>query len=96
MSMKKTMMYLPDDMHRFLANEADERGVSMAHIAREAIAEYRSVREAERPVRVSALFGVIDDSETADDLALSVDATLAEHYAEEGLWEQENGLADTR
>lgn len=28
--MKKTMMYLPEELHRYLAREAESRGTSMA------------------------------------------------------------------
>jgi hypothetical protein len=96
LTMKKTMMYLPDDMHGYLARESAERGVSMAEIAREAIAQYRARRAEERPPDVSSLVGVIDDDVARDDLALTIDETLADHYAQGGTWEQEHGLADPR
>lgn len=93
--MKKTMMYLPDDMHRYLARESSERGVSMAEVAREAIAQYRARRAEERPPDVASLFGVIDDDLTRTDLAGTIDETLADHYAEGGAWEREHGLANS-
>jgi hypothetical protein len=92
--MKKTMMYLPDDMHRFLAEEAERRGVSMAEVAREAIAEYRA-RSLEAPARShTAIVGVIDAPRGVSDDADRVDELLAAHFARGGDWEQENGLAD--
>ena len=87
-------MYLPDDMHRYLARESSERGVSMAEIAREAIAQYRTRRAEERQPDVANLIGVIEDDLTNTDLAGTVDETLAEHYAEDGAWEREHGLAN--
>jgi hypothetical protein len=94
--MKKTMMYLPDDMHRYLAREAADRGVSMAEVAREAIAQYRTRRATEAAPGLDALVGVLNDGDAArTDFAHTVDETLAEYYAEGGAWEQENGLAGT-
>jgi hypothetical protein len=91
--MKKTMMYLPDDMHRYLAREASERGMSMAEVAREAIGQYRLRRAEELQPDVGALVGVLDDEIVVKDSATSIDETLAGYYGEGGVWEQENGLA---
>jgi len=88
------MMYLPDDMHRYLARESSERGVSMAEIAREAIAQYRTRRAEERQPDISNLIGVIEDDLIQSDLALTIDETLSEHYAADGAWEREHGLAN--
>lgn len=73
------MMYLPDDLHRFLSQEAKRQGSSMAEIAREAIGQYRSARVASGP-GVAALFGVLTDDDPATDLSLHVDDSLDEHY----------------
>lgn len=86
-------MYLPDDMHRYLAHEASERGVSMAEVAREAIAQYRARRAEERRPDITGLIGMIEDDLTQTDLAITLDETLADHYAENGTWEREHGLA---
>lgn len=88
-------MYLPDEMHRYLTREASERGVSMAEVAREAIGFYRAHRAEALQPNVSALFGAIADDLSADDLALAIDSGLAEHFAEAGTWERDNGLAPT-
>jgi hypothetical protein len=92
--MKKTMMYLPDDMHRYLARESNERGISMAEVAREAIAQYRTRRAEERRPDVASLIGLIEDDLSQADLAVTIDETLADHYAEGGAWEREHGLAN--
>jgi len=80
-------MYLPDDLHRFLARESAQRGVSMAEIAREAIGQYRAHREEQAHHGVEAIFGVLTDSDEATDLALTIDETLAEYYGEGGEFE---------
>ncbi|MBU4556881.1 MAG: ribbon-helix-helix domain-containing protein [Actinobacteria bacterium] len=90
LTMKKTMMYLPEELHRYLAREAESRGTSMAEIAREAIAEYRTVHTEERAVSVSALVGCIEDDRPETDLALHVDDGLTEFFAPDGAWEREN------
>jgi hypothetical protein len=92
--MKKTMMYLPDDMHRYLAREARERGISMAEVAREAISKYRASREAERATSVSALIGVLGDDVVDPGMSTSMDEVFAEYFGTGGSWEQGNGLAD--
>ena len=88
--MKKTMMYLPEEMHRYLAREATARGISMAEVAREAIAEYRTRRTQDREEGVSAIFGVLADSEQATDLSTQVDETLSEYFGAGGIWERDN------
>jgi len=80
-------MYLPDDLHRFLARESAERGISMAEVAREAIGEYRAHREEQTHRGVAAILGVLNDDDEATDLALTVDETLAEYYGEGGAFE---------
>lgn len=85
--MKKTMMYLPEDLHRFLVRESADRGVSMAEIAREAIGQYRADREEQTHHGVRAIFGVLTDDDEATDLALTIDDTLAEYYDEAGGFE---------
>jgi hypothetical protein len=92
--MKKTMMYLPEEMHAFLVEEASRRGVSMAEVAREAIAEYGARRSEVANAGISELVGFItpDDRRTND--AERIDDVLGEYYGEGGSWEQENGLAD--
>lgn len=94
--MKKTMIYLPEEMHRYLARESSERDVSMAEVVREAISEYRTRRLADEPVSgIEALFGCIgDDDSLPADASMRVDELLAEYYAEGGEWDQEHGLAN--
>ncbi|TLM78051.1 MAG: ribbon-helix-helix protein, CopG family [Actinobacteria bacterium] len=96
--MKKTMIYLPDDLHRYLVREAGERGVSMAEVVREAVAEYKTQRHAEKGVvGIEALIGCLDGEglEFPADSSMSVDEVLDDYYAPGGLFERENGLADT-
>lgn len=83
-------MYLPEELHRYLAREAESRGTSMAEIAREAIAEYRAAHTEELAVSVSALVGCIEGTAPESDLALHVDDGLAEYFAPDGAWEREN------
>ncbi len=83
-------MYLPEELHRYLAREAESRGTSMAEIAREAIAEYRTTHAEERAVSISALVGCIEDARPESDLALHVDDGLAEYFEPDGEWEREN------
>jgi hypothetical protein len=85
--MKKTMMYLPDDLHRFLVREAAARGSSMAEIAREAITQYRARAAEEEGSQVAAIFGVLTDEDTATDLATSIEDTLQAYYGEGGAFE---------
>ena len=94
MNMKKTMMYLPAEMHAYLADEAERRGVSMAEIAREAITEYRTRTEQASKHDYTAIIGIIDDEGLETDIALHVDEYLAEYYKVGGKWDQEHGLAD--
>ena len=94
--MKKTMMYLPEDLHRFLADEAGRRGVSMAEIAREALSEYRAQAEAAAAPATTAIIGVIDEAGSQTDDASRVDEALAEHYAPGGQWDREHGSAGSR
>lgn len=93
--MKKTMMYLPEEMHAYLAEEAERRGVSMAEIAREAIAEYRSQHQSARKLDLSPIIGIIggEGGPVTND-AERVDEILDEYYARGGLWDQEHGFAD--
>lgn len=93
--MKKTMMYLPDEMHAFLVEEASRRGVSMAEVARTAIAEYSVRRTEAASTGIAALIGFIDDVEGPTNDAEHVDEILEEYFAPGGQWEQENGLADS-
>ncbi|MHB1341648.1 MAG: ribbon-helix-helix domain-containing protein [Coriobacteriia bacterium] len=93
--MKKTMMYLPEEMHAFLAEEAENRGVSMAEIAREAIAEYRTKSETKPRYNLDAFIGIIDEPGLETDIAEHVDEYLAEYYKVGGGWDQEHGLADS-
>lgn len=79
-------MYLPEEMHRYLALEADQRGVSMAEVVREAIAQYRTANAQEPVVTLDALFESVQDSDPANDLALHIDEVLTDHYAS-GTWE---------
>lgn len=85
-------MYLPDDLHRYLAREASVRGTSMAEVAREAISEYRARRAAEETTGASALMGCLTDDLPDTDLASEVDEGLAEYYGVGGRWEQDSGL----
>jgi DNA processing protein len=66
--MKKTMMYLPEELHRFLAEEASRRGVSMAEIARDAISTYRAGCSEMKDVGLSPIIGVLSspDAQTND------------------------------
>jgi plasmid stability protein len=93
--MKKTMMYLPDEMHRYLSAEAARTGVSMAEIAREAISQYRAAHETAPAYDLNALIGILGGSDTPGEDSVRVDDVLAEYYAPGGAWERENGLADT-
>jgi hypothetical protein len=93
--MKKTMMYLTDELHRFLVREAADRGISMAEVAREAIGEYRTRQLGARPRGVDSLIGVVVDTDKATDLAERVDEVLAESVSTEAAWERETDL-DTR
>ena len=88
------MMYLPEEMHAYLAQEAEKRGVSMAEIAREAIGEYRTRAEAEPKTNYMAIVGIIDDDAGVTDLSEHVDEYLAEYYKVGGKWDQEHGFAD--
>jgi hypothetical protein len=92
--MKKTMMYLPEEMHDFLSQEAGRRGVSMAEIAREAIAEYRSHAETPPKTNYMAIVGIIDDADEETDYASHVDEYMAEYYKVGGKWDQEHRVAD--
>jgi hypothetical protein len=91
--MKKTMMYLPEDMHRWLAGEAEARGVSMAEIVREAVGEYQAKGEtAETPkLGVASLIGLIDVPDGPTDLVERMDEYEAEYYKPGGLYDQEHG-----
>lgn len=82
-------MYLPEDLHRFLAREAAERGTSMAEIAREAIGEYRARVRASGREGIEALIGIVHDEDPAVDIAERVDEALAEHYASDAAWGEE-------
>ncbi|MEI8083710.1 MAG: hypothetical protein WCI74_17880 [Actinomycetes bacterium] len=88
--MKKTMMYLPDEMHRYLARTAEGRRSSMAQITREAIAEYRERHADTGTTAIGVLFGVLADDNASTDLAVSVDETLEGYYAQDGAWEGEH------
>ena len=92
--MKKTMMYLPDEMHGYLAREADERGVSMAEIAREAISQYRAAHEPATARDYSALIGIMNEPGETTDAASHVDEVLEGYFAARGEWDQEHCLAD--
>jgi len=92
--MKKTMMYLPEEMHDFLSEEAGRRGVSMAEVAREAIAEYRARSETPPKHNYTAIVGIIDDDDGPTDISERVDEYMAEYYKVGGTWDQEHGLAD--
>lgn len=92
--MKKTMMYLPEEMHAFLVEEAARRGVSMAEVAREAIAEYGAKRSEATHSGITGLVGFILPGDAPTHDAQNVDEVLGEYYGEGGSWEQENGLAD--
>lgn len=92
--MKKTMMYLPDEMHRYLVREAKARGISMAEVAREAIAQYQATREGASGADVSALFGVLGVDVVDPDMSETADAALTDYFGADGEWERENGLAD--
>lgn len=92
--MKKTMMYLPDEMHGYLARQAEERGVSMAEIAREAISQYRTAHESTVARDYSALIGIMNESGETTDVASHVDEVLDDYFSRQGEWEQEHGLAD--
>lgn len=92
--MKKTMMYLPDEMHRYLAREASARGISMAEVAREAISQYRASREQAESVDVSGLIGVLGVDVTDPGMSGSIDDTFADYFGPGGEWERENGVAD--
>ncbi len=89
-------MYLPEEMHGYLAREGRRRGLSMAEIAREAIAEYRSLHDIPSATGVSALIGVIDEDGPVVNDASRVDEVVEGYFAEGGAWDEENGHADTR
>ena len=90
--MKKTMMYMPDEMHAYLAEQAKRRGISMAEVVREAVSQYRTASDATRDVDVSAILAVIEDDSPRDDLAENVDELLGEYYANGSEWDSEHGL----
>lgn len=92
-TMKKTMMYLPEEMHRFLVRESAARDVSMAEIAREAISEYRTRRESESPPSVGALIGVVSYGPESDVVA-ELDAPMGDEEWVE--WASKKGLHDPR
>jgi hypothetical protein len=92
--MKKTMMYLPEELHDYLIEESARRGVSMAEIAREAIGEYRVSRQVAPKHNYEALIGCIDDDGPETDVSSHVDEYLAEYYKVGGKWDQEHGFAD--
>jgi hypothetical protein len=92
--MKKTMMYLPDDMHRYLATEAASRGVSMAEIAREAIAHYRAQAASAATADVSAIVGIVAEQGALTNDAVRVDEVLASYYEPGAAWDEEHGCAD--
>lgn len=87
-------MYLPEEMHAYLVEEAARRGISMAEIAREAIAEYGARRRETADAGISGLVGFIAPADEPTHDAQNVDEILGEYYSESGSWEQENGLAD--
>lgn len=93
--MKKTMMYLPDSLHRYLVDEAARQSTSMAQIAREAIAEYQSRKETPHSRDLSALIGALDELGPPSTDALNVDAHLGAHFASGGSWDEEHGHAST-
>ena len=84
------MMYLPEQMHAYLAEEAARRGVPMAEIAREAIAEYRTARESAPVPDIAALVNAIGGDGPPVETAARVDETLGEYFAEGSDWDQEN------
>ena len=87
-------MYLPDEMHGYLAREARERGVSMAEVAREAISQYRAAHESTPTRDYSALIGIIDEPGSTTDAASQVDEVLDGYFSPQGTWAQEHDLAD--
>lgn len=93
--MKKTMMYLPEDMHRWLVGEAAARGVSMAEVVREAVGQYQAKAHDEvTPKRgVASLIGLIDVPDGPTDLVERMDEYEAEYYKQGGLYDQEHGYA---
>lgn len=86
-------MYLPEELHRFLAAEAASREISMAEVAREAISEYRARAQAERPKGVRKLIGIIGEDAPASDVANELDAPLND--AEWAAWAEKKGLRDS-
>lgn len=88
--MKKTMMYLPEELHRYLAREAAERRTSMAEIAREAISEYRVRHAGENAESVSELVGCLVDDLPDTDIAMQVDSGLDDYFGPGGEWESEH------
>ena len=89
--MKKTMVYLPEDMHRFLTEEAERRGTSMAELVREAVAEYRTSSEAaDSKSGLEALVGCLPSTGETTDIANNVDGVLADYFSPGGMWDQEN------
>jgi hypothetical protein len=94
--MKKTMMYLPEELHGFLVQEADRRGVSMAAIAREAIADYRVSAKSAPRSSLAVIVGVVDAPGPVTHDARRVDEALAEYFGPEGEWEREHGRSDPR
>lgn len=86
-------MYLPEEMHAFLIEESARRDVSMAEVAREAIAEYSARRREAASVGIAGLVGFIAPADGPTHDAQRVDEILDDYYGEGGSWEQENGLA---
>ncbi|MHB1136254.1 MAG: ribbon-helix-helix domain-containing protein [Coriobacteriia bacterium] len=95
MNMKKTMMYLPAEMHAYLADEAGRRGVSMAEIAREAITEYRTRTEQVPKRNYMAIVGIIDEPGPPSNDSQRIDELLDEYYAVGGGWDKEHGFVDS-
>lgn len=83
--MKRTMMFLPDDLHAFLAEDAASRGVSMAEVAREAISEFRARRASEEADPL-AIAGLWVDPNGPDDLSEHVGDALMELGDDEEAW----------
>lgn len=95
MNMKKTMMYLPAEMHAYLVDQAERRGVSMAEIAREAITEYRTRTEQAPEHDYTAIIGIIDDGGPPSNDSERIDEILDEYYAVGGGWDREHGFVDS-
>jgi hypothetical protein len=88
--MKKTMIYLPEEMHRYLGAEASRQSKSMAEVVREALSEYRAHAEERSAPVFSGIIATISDSDPATDVSDRVDEVLGEYFEAGADWDKEH------